>query len=593
MKRTMRKLTAYIISLGLLVAACNPMEDIYTELDKKETPYVEKVELTLSDADYESMDGDVATNYSFSADEPADDYIPEFLEEKYPGLEYGSAALVTYHYSEGYPDLSAYTNAGYYSLSGDDYAMVSPVVEEAGYFSPKNPAGEFIPSILNASVSGAEEGDMYIVSYMYSDIEPEVTASGEKVVFEYEFDGNLGPFTSVDVLGPQDWYYREFGGTGYANMSGFSGGAVPNEDWLISPEIDLSGITDARMIVNQAVNYLDGDWDQVSILIAADYNGSDVSAASWTEIEPGTKPSGNNWDFVESEDMDISAFDGETIHVAFKYLSSSDNAATWEVNSLTVKGTEMTTKSGIIAEPVEMEDLYTYDSGWEKTEGAYYVKAIDYDEMGSPGAYNNFSDSDDPDNYLPQLLNQKFPYAQEADVMVVVYNYYSGGVSTRADEYHFTEGNWTKYDPVVEKTEQYILTQYDGWVFDPTVMVTITSSDYQIIVDWVEANKGEDFIDSYGTQEFYYGAGAYYNNFDIREGNWDSSFNSWQDAVKEAIGEILLPEKFPDAVASVSGIAVKYEVTFATYDGTDGEHTWVFQCTSSAPDPEFVFLREK
>ncbi len=589
----MRKLTAYIISLGLLVAACNPMEDIYTELDKKETPYVEKVELTLSDADYESMDGDVATNYFFSADEPANDYIPEFLEEKYPGLEYGSAALVTYHYSEGYPDLSAYTNAGYYSLSDDDYAMVGPVVEEAGYFSPKNPAGEFIPSILNASVSGAEEGDMYIVSYMYSDIEPEVTTSGGKVVFEYEFDGNLGPFTTVDVLGPQDWYYNEYGGTGYANMSGFSGGAVPNEDWLISPEIDLSGITDGRMIVNQAVNYLGGDWDQVSILIAADYDGSDVSAASWTEIEPVTKPSGSSWDFVESEDMDISAFDGETIHVAFKYLSSSDNAATWEVNKLTVKGTEMTTKSGIIAEPVEMEELYTYDSGWEKTEGAYYVKAIDYDEMGSPGAYNNFSDSDDPDNYLPQLLSRKFSYAQEGDVMVVVYNYYSGGVSTRADEYHFTEGNWTKYDPVVEKTEQYILTQYDGWVFDPTVMFSMTSPDYQIIVDWVEASKGEDYLDSYGTQEFYYGAGSYYNNFDIREGNWDSSFNSWQDAVKEAIGEILLPEKFPDAVTTVSGIAVKYEVTFATYDGVDGEHTWVFQCTSSAPDPEFEFLREK
>ena len=589
----MKKRIAYILSIGLLLGACNPMEDIYNELDRKENPYVEKVELTLSEADYELMEGDVASNHFFTDEEPATDYIPFLLEGKYPALDYGSSALVTYNFSVGYPDLSAYSGADYYSLGDDDYALANPVVGTAGYFTPKNPADEYLSSILDESVTDAADGDIYIVSYMYSDIEPEIDEPEEMIVYEHTFSGSLGNFTTLNVLGEQDWYFDEYSGTGYAKMSGFSGGAVPNEDWLFSPEIDLTGVTGASLSVNQAINYLGGEWDQVAIFVSADFDGSDPVAASWTEVVPENKPDGDNWTFVESEDMDISAFDGETIHIAFRYLSSDSNAATWEVNKVTVKGTGAATKSGIIAGPVRVEELYTYDSGWEKTEGAYYVKVADYDAMGEPGNYDNFSSSVSPDGYLPALLEQKFPYAQEEDVMVVVYKYYSGGVQTRADEYHFTGGQWTKYDPVVVQTNQFILTQNDGWVFDPTVIFTMTSSDYQIIVDWVKSNKGSEYVDDYGTQEFFYSAGSYYSNYDIREGNFDSSFASWQDAVKESIAEVLLPEKFPNAVTQVSGIDVYYEVTFATYDGSAGEYTYIFQCTKSGPDPEFTFVEEK
>jgi hypothetical protein len=590
----MKKITAYILGLGLLVAACNPMDDIYNELDNKDNPYVESVELTFTADDYESMDGDVASNHFFTEEEPATDFVPSLLKEKYPAFDYGSSALVTYNFSVGYPDLSDYSNAAYYSLSDDDYAKANAVVGAAKYFSPKNPADKFIPGILNESVTDAEDGDIYIVAHMYSDVDPEVSAPEELVVYEHEFSGDLGNFTKINVEGDQDWYYDEYQGTGYAKISGYSGGAIPNEDWLISPEIDLSGITDATLSVYQAINYLGGEWEQVQVLISADFDGTDQTSATWTEIIPNTKPGGNNWSFVQSEDMDISDFDGETIHVAFKYISSDSNAATWEVGSLTVKGTGVASKSGVIIDPVRIEELYTYSSGWEKTEDAYYVKSVDYNAMGAPGQYDNFSSSAPADKYLPQLLEQKYPYAQDGDVMVAVYKYYSGGVQTRADEYHFNGEAWEKYSPVEVRTEQFILTKNDGWVFDPTVMYSMTSSDYVIIVDWVKTNKGDEYMDSYGTQEFWFSSGSYYSNFDIREGNWnDSEFDTWQDAVKTSISEVFLPAKFPDAVAQVSGIDVMYEITFATYDGVAGEYTFVFQCTKSGPNPEFTFVGEK
>ncbi len=590
----MKKITIYILGISLLAAACNPMEDIYNELDEKENPYVKRVELTLSDADYESLEGEVAENHYFTDNEPATDYVPALLTSKYPALDYGSSAQVTYNFSKGYPDLSDYSGAAYYSLKDDDYNLANQVVGFAKHFSPKNPPDQYIRSILNATLTDARDGDIYIISYMYSDLEPDVQMPEEITVFEHEFNGtDLGGFTAVNVLGDQDWYSDIYSGVGYAKMSGYSGGAQPNEDWLISPVLDLNGLTGCVMEINQAINYLGGQWDQIQVLISADYTGGDPATASWTEIEIPTKPAGNNWDFVVSGNVDISDFDGQQIHIAFKYVSSDSNAATWEVNRLTVKGTGTATKSGIIAEPVKIEVLYTYDSGWSETEGAYYVTVPDYNAMGAPGKYDNFSDSERPEDYLPNLLALKYPYALEGDQIVVVYKYYSNGNKTRADEYHFSEGSWIEYNPVVVNTDQFILTRNDGWVFDPTVIFTMTSADFQLIVDWVKTNKGSEYIDSYGTQEFYFSAGSYYSNYDIRD-KWDTGvFSTWQDAVKESISKVLLPGKFPNAVAQVSGIDVLYEVTFATYDGNAGEYTWIFQCTKSAPDPEFIFVEEK
>ena len=137
--------------------------------------------------------------------------------------------------------------------------------------------------------------------------------------------------------------------------------------------------------------------------------------------------------------------------------------------------------------------------------------------MGSPGKYDDFSSSDLPKDYLPALLTSKYPLAGEGSEVVVVYKYYEGGLLTLADRYSFTNGNWvSSYDYVEPKTSQFLYST-DGWVFDPTVNFTMVNADYQLVVDWVKNNIGADKVDSYGTQEFYTGAGSNYNNYDLRK----------------------------------------------------------------------------
>ncbi|MGM0407422.1 MAG: hypothetical protein ACQERU_05530 [Bacteroidota bacterium] len=239
----------------------------------------------------------------------------------------------------------------------------------------------------------------------------------------------------------------------------------------------------------------------------------------------------------------------------------------------------------------DITDYYTFDgSEWAPVQGAYVLTGDDYDSMGDPGAYDNFSGSVPPEDYLPTFLKMKYPYAQSGDQKVIVYKYYSGGVSTRAKEYHFDGSEWTEYDAIVEETNQFI---HNGakWVFDPTETYTMESSDYQIIVDYVKDNFGDDYLDSYGTQEFYYGAGAYYSNFDLRAGKWNSEeFETWDEAVKEALGTILLPAVFPNATLQVNGVDMYYRVVFDTYSGSAARYAMKFQVTKAGPDPEFTFV---
>lgn len=236
-------------------------------------------------------------------------------------------------------------------------------------------------------------------------------------------------------------------------------------------------------------------------------------------------------------------------------------------------------------------DYYTFDgSEWAPVPGVYVLTSDDYDSMGDPGAYNNFSSSTPPEDYLPTFLKMKYPYAQSGDVKVIVYKYYSGGVSTRAKEYHFDGTDWSEYDAIVQVTNQFIHNAAK-WVFDPTETYTMSSSDYQIIVDYVKDNFGDDYVDSYGTQEFYYGAGAYYSNFDLRSGKWNSEeFDSWDEAVTEALGTVLLPAIYPNATLQVNGVDMYYRVVFDTYSGSAARYAMKFQVTKAGPDPEFTFV---
>ncbi|PID89760.1 MAG: hypothetical protein CSB01_00345 [Bacteroidia bacterium] len=248
------------------------------------------------------------------------------------------------------------------------------------------------------------------------------------------------------------------------------------------------------------------------------------------------------------------------------------------------------------------EDRFSYyylkNSKWMPVPNPYILEADDYDAMGKPGKYDNFSSSIDPDDYLPTFLGIKFPYAQAGDQKLIIYAYYAGGGVTEmhGKEYEFDGTNWKIPAKVIKKTSQFIHTG-STWVFDPTVRFTMGTEDYQMIVDWVATTEHADLVSSYGNNEYYTGASAHYNNFDARIYKYTSQPEfaglSDEDAAKLIQERIiigitqLLKAKYPNAVAQVSGIDVMFIVTYLVYDGSNHNYTIKLQCTKSAPNPEF------
>jgi len=242
------------------------------------------------------------------------------------------------------------------------------------------------------------------------------------------------------------------------------------------------------------------------------------------------------------------------------------------------------------------KDYYSFNGTyWEKIPNSYVLTPSDYDSMGAPGNYNNFSDDEPAEDYLPAFLEIKFPYAQNEDIKVVVYDYYDGSASTKAEVYVYEGGQWIIYDSIEERQGQFVHIG-DGWIFDPTVRFTMSGSDYQIVVDYVETNISADYIDSYGTGEYYYGANSYYSNFDKRISqrlayepetfenlSEEESLELIDERVQEGI-VIMLQNKYPDAVPQVGGFDVHYIVTYQTYnnDYSRSYPTVDYLCTEAA-----------
>ncbi|MCF8339023.1 MAG: hypothetical protein K9I74_13690 [Bacteroidales bacterium] len=252
--------------------------------------------------------------------------------------------------------------------------------------------------------------------------------------------------------------------------------------------------------------------------------------------------------------------------------------------------------------------FYDYNEGeWNKVEDTYTLKEKDYDSMGPPGDYDNFTSDIPPEEYLPTFLGLKYPYASQGDKRYVIFEFFTGDDSNpfeiRSQEYHYDSTGWTHFENMETRTSQFVRSK-GKWVFDPTVRFTMTSSDYQIVVDAVEKKFGKEFLDEYGTGEFYTGASAYYSNFDLRlqprQDDYPDEYGSYSDEeLKDLIIQrlvvamkLLLQNKYPDAVPEVSGVDVHYIVTFESYNNNLSRSTWKADmlCTSAGDPPQFELV---
>ncbi|MEL7221285.1 MAG: choice-of-anchor J domain-containing protein [Bacteroidota bacterium] len=184
----------------------------------------------------------------------------------------------------------------------------------------------------------------------------------QEILFEETFnDSTLGQFTTVSVIGDnQTWIPRNFDGKFFAQMNGFSDGIQDNEDWLISPALNMDAYADEILTFETASNF---DGPDLQLVVSTDYDGAgDPSSFTWTDLSTDVNWSPGGFEYVDSGELDLSSFTG-TGYFAFVYTSNTNvQGKLWQLDSVVVRATTLTTteepiqESRLISNPVVRGD---------------------------------------------------------------------------------------------------------------------------------------------------------------------------------------------------------------------------------------------
>ncbi len=167
----------------------------------------------------------------------------------------------------------------------------------------------------------------FILTYFFS-------ANTQTVIHSENFNTNTsGDWTAVDVLGATDvWTFT----SGFASMNGF--GDQNDEDWLVSPEIDMD-ISTQETFSFKYKNRFNGP--MIELYYTTNYSGN-PSTTTWAAVSLSALVANNtstlSTTFTTIPVIDVSAISGN-VRFAFKYYGTSTLAKEWQLDDIEILGT--------------------------------------------------------------------------------------------------------------------------------------------------------------------------------------------------------------------------------------------------------------
>ena len=527
----------------------------------------------------------LSKNHYFASAEYAAMFIPAYLDQLYPTYDNGSVALVNYTLAVDVPaDVVAMNAATEYTLTEDDYKAIWG--DETEYVSALTPSTvNKLKSVLVAP-EGMEAGSYMAVTYNYSASEP---TSDEEQGGENEGEQPASSYTSVLGSAVLDDVVEVRGYISAVSSQGpivtDNGGSVilyKATGLEVGDEVTVNGTITAYNCGFQLDTSKGATFEKTGTVATAITYPTPVEItgvmadellttrtaddyAIYTKMEGTVSISNNYYNFNingataavgsiygATEELKAKLSDGLvcTLYGYFCSISKSSGAPKFVNIIVTDVVPAATTASTFAAPKVTSEKMYAYfkynGTSFEAT-NIVAVQPSDFAAMGQK--YGSFTNPQQ-DNYLPQFLAEKYPYAQVNDNAYVAYRCYANSATTwKVDHYTFST-EWSKVIYFENKTDQF--RKADGkWNIDRTLELNFPNGDaeakkfYQYCVNWVYDNKdvamgapardnagvivstdivtisgakpqGNYWVSNYGNNEFYTGASAYYGNIDWR-----------------------------------------------------------------------------
>lgn len=288
-------------------------------------------------------------------------------------------------------------------------------------------------------------------------------------------------FTMQDILLPEGstYVWKHDATNKYYKASSFVNKVnYASESWLVSDEIDLAKANNPVMSFNAAMNFLGEDKfnDHLVLKVSTDYTDN-VTTATWTDLAFDNTGLGTSWTFKLISNIDLSAFKGQKIHIAFQYKGTTTCAPTFEFRNLKIKeakywdvclfketpeseiSTAALSRASRAAGDANTTGLYVYD-GTAKAWKSYSVEdnvaevvvlqPEDYAQVGAEFIAK-------PVLYLPTILQNKLPFANAGQKAVVIYN--KAAETPAAVEYTYSKEGWAASKDYKTLTSVFLLTE--------------------------------------------------------------------------------------------------------------------------------------
>lgn len=674
MKKTILTPAVLLPALALTLGACsenywNEHElDGFTEnvLDPA-VSQVETIEYTLTAADYSTLSSNktnkalaeaagvsqqlmaVGTQLYFTDAIKASEYVPALLSDpsfKYFVLTDGSAIKLTYNVAEAVPEaVTAVSNAKTYVVSDADYQYAWDSSDRyAAAFSPSVTAAKSLPGILADAYPDAEEGDMVVVNYQQSDLDPVFSAADEPVEPGFVMSNVIGTIEKggeytingvVTATCNAGYILTDASGSVFVYMgSSFDSSTYAIGDQLVvngtissyntglqvtgsSAEVNMVGHQDYTYPTAQVFDGAEMDkvitrtadalavYCSMTGVVAVNGNNINIKVAGAETAQGSVYYVPDQFKAQLTDGAEV-AVEGYFIAVAGKRYC---NVVVTAINNVNTKSIESRGEPTPVASK-QLGAVWTFNgSRWVAASGYAVLNHSDYQAMGQ--RYDNLS-GEGPETYLPMYMKHNYPYALAEDNLTVVYNYYTGSATVlRAVNMVYDGSEWAMFSGVTTETAQFVRTG-GKWIYDPNVTITLPAGKgieistlyYQTCVDWVAENidkpQGANYVTSYGNNEYYSGTSAYQGNVDLRPSAAIAQYAKGyegmsNDEIVALLKKRFETESFPAALAKIHadaapilGVEVIYTINFYAYNGSN-TLPYVIRYRVSAP-ATFEFL---
>jgi hypothetical protein len=150
----------------------------------------------------------------------------------------------------------------------------------------------------------------------------------------------LAGWKTYSEAGTKTWYSNNTTTMGpWIQATAYNSGQASVITWMIAPQIDLTTGVKPYVQFESADGFDNGA--TLELYASSNYTGSATPwTSTWTKLtftQPPSNPSGYS-SFVSSGQVDLSAFNGSTVYIAWVYKGSAtlSKTTTWEVDNVII-----------------------------------------------------------------------------------------------------------------------------------------------------------------------------------------------------------------------------------------------------------------